>query len=156
ARVEPERVAVGCLGVLPGRIDEPGEPADLSPAYGGVHVDRAVLVAVVEPEQLAGGGPGLPPGGRAAKRPAPPAPPHHGPPPPPPLGPAASPGTARRFSLSPHQRDRMASELVCRTSHLQGRGGVVGVHATIALAPGCSRWSLKLKCRWRELGRRLG
>src|SRR6266851_4882832 len=53
ARVEPERVAVGCLGVLPGHIDEPAQPPDLSPAHVGVHVDRAVLVAVVEPEQLA-------------------------------------------------------------------------------------------------------
>src|SRR5215813_9745186 len=64
ARVEPERVAVGCLGVLPGRIDEPGEPADLIPAHVGVHVYRAVLIAVIEPEQLAVVEPVLPPGGR--------------------------------------------------------------------------------------------
>src|SRR5690242_21380601 len=52
ARIGPERVAVGCLGVLPAHTDEPGEPPDLSPAHIGVHVDRAVLVAVVAPEQL--------------------------------------------------------------------------------------------------------
>src|SRR6266550_5544039 len=64
ARVGPERVAVGCLGVLPGHIDEPGQPPDLSEAHAGVCVDRAVLVAVVEPEQLAVVEPVLPPGGR--------------------------------------------------------------------------------------------
>src|SRR6516165_1269511 len=64
ARVGPERVPVGCLGVLPGRIDEPGQPPDLSPAHVGVQVDRAVLVAVVEPEQLAVVEPVLLPGGR--------------------------------------------------------------------------------------------
>src|SRR5690242_19842971 len=63
ARVGPELVAVGCLGVLPGHIDEPGQPPDLSPAHVGVHVDRAVLVAVVEPEQLAMVEPVLLPGG---------------------------------------------------------------------------------------------
>src|SRR3984885_13744798 len=47
ARVEPERFAVGCLGVLPRHIDEPGQPPDLSPAHVGVQVYRAVLVAVV-------------------------------------------------------------------------------------------------------------
>src|SRR5215472_8023973 len=69
ARVRPEPVAVGCLGVLPGHIDEPGQPADLSPAYVGVHVDRAVLVAVVEPEQLAVVEPVLLPGGRRVGQP---------------------------------------------------------------------------------------
>src|SRR5689334_1637026 len=64
ARVGPERVAVGCLGVLPGHIDEPGQPPDLSPAHVRVHVDRAVLIAVVEPEQLAVVEPVLLPGGR--------------------------------------------------------------------------------------------
>src|SRR6266436_1534291 len=64
ARVGPERVAVGCLGVLPGRIDEPGQPPDLGPAHVGVQVDRAVLVAVVKPEQLAVVEPVLLPGGR--------------------------------------------------------------------------------------------
>src|SRR5580700_8701284 len=64
ARVGPERVAVGCLGVLPGHIDEPGQPPDLGPAHAGVYVDRAVLVAVVEPEQLAVVEPVLLPGGR--------------------------------------------------------------------------------------------
>src|SRR5580700_8237 len=64
ARVEPEPVAVGCLGVLPGHIDEPGQPRDLSPAHVGVHVYRAVLVVVVEPEQLAVVEPVLLPGGR--------------------------------------------------------------------------------------------
>ena len=64
ARVGPERVAVRCLGVLPGHIDEPGQPPDLSPAHVGVHVYRAVLVAVVEPEQLAVVEPVLLPGGR--------------------------------------------------------------------------------------------
>src|SRR5262252_5774656 len=53
ARVEPERVAVGYLGVLPGDVDELGQPADLCPAHAGVHVDSAALIAVVEPEQLA-------------------------------------------------------------------------------------------------------
>src|SRR6201994_3655974 len=53
ARVGPERVTVGCLGVLPGHIDEPGQPPDLGPAHVGVQVYRAVLIAVVEPEQLA-------------------------------------------------------------------------------------------------------
>src|SRR5580704_12621232 len=53
ARVGPERVAVGRLGVLPRHIDEPRQPSDLSPAHVGVQVNRAVLVAVVEPEQLA-------------------------------------------------------------------------------------------------------
>src|SRR5580704_13472437 len=63
-RVGPERVAVGRLGVLPGHIDEPGQPLRLSPAHVGVCVDRAVLVAVVQPEQLAVVEPMLPPGGR--------------------------------------------------------------------------------------------
>ena len=64
ARVGPERVAVGCLGVLPGHIDEPGQPPDLGPAHVGVQVDRAVLVAVVKPEQLAVVEPVFLPGGR--------------------------------------------------------------------------------------------
>src|SRR5262245_55850348 len=64
ARIDPERVAVGCLGVLPGHADEPGQPPDLSPAHVGVHVDRAVLVAVIEPEQLAVVEPVLLPGRR--------------------------------------------------------------------------------------------
>src|SRR5262252_8404755 len=64
ARVGPERLAIGCLGVLPGHVDEPGQPPDLSPAHVGVHVDRAVLVAVVAPEQLAVVEPVLLPGGR--------------------------------------------------------------------------------------------
>src|ERR1700676_1090615 len=46
ARVGPERVAVGSLGVLPRHIDEPGQLPHLSPAHVGVHVYRAVLVAV--------------------------------------------------------------------------------------------------------------
>ena len=49
----------------------------------------------------------------------------------PPPGPPASPGTARRFSLSPHQRDRMASELACRT-----------------LAPAMARWASMPRLRW--------
>src|SRR5215831_15618224 len=68
ARVEPERVAVGCLGVLPGHTDEPGQPPDLILAHVGVHVDRAVLVAVVEPEQLAVVEPVLLPGGWRASQ----------------------------------------------------------------------------------------
>src|SRR2546423_13404218 len=52
ARIGPERVAVRCLGVLPGHIYEPGQPPDLGPAHVRVQVDRAVLVAVVELEQL--------------------------------------------------------------------------------------------------------
>src|SRR5580704_5027344 len=64
ARVGPERVAVGCLGVLPGHIDEPGQPPDLILADVGVHVYRAMLVAVVEPEQLAVVEPVLLPGRR--------------------------------------------------------------------------------------------
>src|SRR5438067_4239269 len=71
ARIGPERVAVGCLGVLPGHIDEPGQPPDLSPAHVRVHVDRAVLVAVVEPEQLPVVEPVLLPGGRRVGQPAP-------------------------------------------------------------------------------------
>src|SRR5579864_4623200 len=68
ARVEPERVAVGCLGVLPGHVDEPGQPPDLGPAHVGVQVDRAVLVAVVKPEQLAVVEPVLLPGGRRGRQ----------------------------------------------------------------------------------------
>src|SRR5215471_18292861 len=64
ARVEPEPVAVCCFGVLPGHIDEPGQPGDLSLAHVGVYVDRAVLVAVVELEQLTVVEPVLLPGGR--------------------------------------------------------------------------------------------
>src|ERR1017187_6936083 len=45
--VEPGRAPVGCLGVLPRHIDGPGQPPDLSRAHVGVHVYRAVLVAVV-------------------------------------------------------------------------------------------------------------
>src|SRR5215831_8073327 len=71
ARVGPERVAVGCLGVLPGHIDEPGQPGDLGPAHAGVDVDRAVLIAVVEPEQLAVVEPVLLPGGRRVSQPMP-------------------------------------------------------------------------------------
>src|SRR6202012_2600260 len=44
ARVGPERVTIGGLGVLPGHIDDPGQPLDLTPAYIGVQVYRAVLV----------------------------------------------------------------------------------------------------------------
>src|SRR3984957_3710186 len=68
ARVGPERVAVGCLGVLPGHIDEPGQPPDLGPGHVRVKVHRAVLVAVVEPEQLAMVEPVLLPGGRRVRR----------------------------------------------------------------------------------------
>src|SRR6516225_2659225 len=64
ARAGPERVAVGCLGVLPGHIDEPGQPGDLGPADVGGQVDRAMLVAVVLPEQLAVVEPVLLPGVR--------------------------------------------------------------------------------------------
>src|SRR3954454_19954176 len=64
ARVGTERVAVGGLGVLPGRVDEPGQPRDLGAAHVGVGVDRAVLVVMVEPEQLAVVEPVLLPGGR--------------------------------------------------------------------------------------------
>src|SRR6266516_521636 len=64
ARIGPEPVAIGRLGVLPGHIDEPGQPPNLSEAHIGVHVDRAVFVAVVEPEQLAVVEPVLLPGGR--------------------------------------------------------------------------------------------
>ena len=49
----------------------------------------------------------------------------------PPPGPPASPGTARRFSLSPHQRDRMGSELACRTS-----------------ASATARWASMPRLRW--------
>src|SRR5580658_8178299 len=48
-RVGPERAPVGCLGVLPGHVDEPGQPPDLGRAHAGVDVDRAVLVAVAQP-----------------------------------------------------------------------------------------------------------
>ena len=70
ARVRPERVAVGCLGVLPRHFDEPGQPPDLSPAHVGVHVYRAVLVTVAQPEQLAVVEPVLLPGagGSASSR----------------------------------------------------------------------------------------
>src|SRR5436305_1143925 len=64
ARVRPEPLAVSCLGVLPGQVDEPGQPPDLGPAHIGVEVDRAVLVAVVKPEQLTVVEPVLLPGGR--------------------------------------------------------------------------------------------
>src|SRR5262249_344803 len=104
ARVEPERVAVGCLGVLPGHVDEPGQPPDLSPAHAGVHVDRAVLVAVVEPEQLAVVEPVLLPGGRRVSQLTLPTLP--------PPGPPASPGTgatlARYSSNATSQRKRGA------------------------------------------------
>src|SRR5580698_10487496 len=92
ARVGPERVAVGCLGVLPGRIDEPGQPPDLSLADVGVYVDRAVLVAVVQPEQLAVVEPVLLPGGRRVGQPTLRLDLHQVLP--------TSPGTARRFSLA--------------------------------------------------------
>src|ERR1700734_68582 len=69
-RVGPERVAVGCLGVPPGQVDEPGQPPYLGPAHVGVCVDRAVLVAVVQPEQLAVVEPMLLPGGRRVSQPA--------------------------------------------------------------------------------------
>src|SRR5271156_439062 len=69
ARVGPERVAVGCLGVLPGHIDEPGQPPGLGLAYARVYVDRAVLVAVVKPEQLAVVEPVLLPAGRRVSQP---------------------------------------------------------------------------------------
>src|SRR5215469_13661469 len=68
-RVGPERVAVGCLGVLPGHTDEPGQPPDLIPAHVGVHVDRAVLIAVIQPEQLTVVEPVLLPGGRRVRQP---------------------------------------------------------------------------------------
>src|ERR1700746_224448 len=64
ARVGPEPLAVGCLGVLPGHIDEPGQPPDLSPAHIGVYIDHAVPVVMVQPEQLAVVEPVLLPGGR--------------------------------------------------------------------------------------------
>src|SRR5436190_14826968 len=64
ARVGPEPLAVGCLGVLPGQVDEPGQPPDLGLAHIGVGVNRAVLVAVVPPQQLAVVEPVLLPGGR--------------------------------------------------------------------------------------------
>src|SRR5579872_2368831 len=64
ARVGPEPVAVGSLGVLPGHVDEPGQPPDFSLAHVRVGVDRAVLVVVVEPEQLAVVKPVLLPAGR--------------------------------------------------------------------------------------------
>src|SRR6266496_1753957 len=41
------------VAFLPGHVDEPGQPPDFGPAHVGVGVDRAVLVVVVEPEQLA-------------------------------------------------------------------------------------------------------
>src|SRR5579862_6899136 len=68
ARVGPERIAVGCLGVLPGHIDEPGQPPDLGPAHVRVQVDRAVLVVMVEPEQLAVIEPVLLPRGRRVRQ----------------------------------------------------------------------------------------
>src|SRR3984885_13082095 len=40
-RVGPERVAIGCLGVLPRHIDEPGQPPDLSAAHVRVCIYRA-------------------------------------------------------------------------------------------------------------------
>src|SRR5690348_5763237 len=39
ARVGPERLPVGCLGVLPGHVYEPGQPSNLGPAHIGVGVD---------------------------------------------------------------------------------------------------------------------
>src|ERR1700722_12264036 len=64
ARVGPERLAVGCLGVLPRHTDEPGQPPDFIPAHVRVCIYRAVLAAVVQPEQLAVVEPVLLPGGR--------------------------------------------------------------------------------------------
>src|SRR6516162_11420352 len=107
ARVEPERVAVGCLGVLPGHVDEPGQPPDFVTAHVGVQVDRAMLVAVVQPEQLAVVEPVLLPGGRRVSQ----------------LTLRLClhqvlrlSGRCPAVSLSPHQRDRIASEPGCRTS----------------------------------------
>src|SRR5437764_12787569 len=45
ARVGPERVAVGCLGVLPGHVDEPGQPPALGLPNVGDGADGAVLLA---------------------------------------------------------------------------------------------------------------
>src|SRR5450755_2378515 len=129
ARIEPERFAVGCLGVLPRHIDEPGQPSNLSPAHVGVHVYRAVLVAVVQPEQLAVVEPVLLPGGRRVSQLTPrlclhqalpplPAPPVY----------FVNPSSTRSYC----QRARL--------SYLGTCNGVMGVHATIAPAPGCSRW----------------
>src|SRR5215475_9424429 len=106
ARVKPESVAVGCLGVLPGHIDEPGQPPDLGPAHVGVHVDRAVLVAVVEPEQLAVVEPVLLPGGRRVSQLTPRLCLHHV------LLPPAA------LWSSPHQRDRTVMLVSCPMTRL--------------------------------------
>src|ERR1700760_1022804 len=103
AGVGPERVAVGCLGVLPRRIDEPRQPPDLGPAHVGIQVDRAVLVVVVEPEHLAVVEPVLRPGGGGATK-RPPRPCRH-------LSPPPSSGPCPAVSVKPYQRDRMATEL---------------------------------------------
>src|SRR5690242_6432882 len=107
ARVGPERVAVGSLGVMPGHIDEPGQPPDLGLPHVGVHVYRAVLVAVVKPEQLTVVEPVLLPGGRRVSQLTPRLCLHQVL-----LSPS---GHCPAVPLSPHQRDRMASELACRT-----------------------------------------
>src|SRR5690348_7793198 len=127
ARVGSEPLAVGCLGVLPGHIDEPGQPPDLSPVHIRVQVDRAVFVAVVEPQQLAVVEPVLLPGGRRVSqltlRPC-----LHQVLPPPRAQPGGfvTPSSTRSYG---------------QRAHLPHPGdGVAGVHATIAPAPGCSRW----------------
>ena len=53
--------------------DDPAESRNLidSPAHAGVHVDRAVLVTVVKPEQLAVAGPVRLPAGRRVSQPTP-------------------------------------------------------------------------------------
>ena len=107
ARVEPERVAVGCLGVLPGHIDEPGQPPDLGPAHVGVHVDRAVLAVMVQPEQLAVVEPVLLPGARRVSQPTLRLCPHQVLPPP---------RHCPAVFVKPHQRDRMAGEPTRHTS----------------------------------------
>src|SRR5262249_21780629 len=80
ARVGPERIAVGRLGVLPDLADVAGQPPDLGAADIGVQVDRAVAVTVVQPQQLPVVEPVLLPGVRRATRPPLPLCLHPGPP----------------------------------------------------------------------------
>jgi hypothetical protein len=68
ARIRPECVPVGRLGVLPGLADVPRQPPDVAAADVRVQVDRAVIVAVVQLQQLTVIEPVLLPAGRRVRR----------------------------------------------------------------------------------------
>src|ERR1700722_13483436 len=69
ARVGPEAVPVGGLGVPPDVTDVLRQPSDLALTDVGIEVDRAVVVTVVQPEQLAVIEPVLLPAGRRGSQP---------------------------------------------------------------------------------------